>query len=219
MIYKELRKQVEDWSGNTTSEFLDSVNGFIHFAEDRVGMLVKLPAYTRRTTIATVAANQFIDLSAVPGFISVNHLTLDGYGNIDQKDTSFLKEAYPDSGEQGIPRFFAMQNDLTLAIGPTPDIIYTLDLDYFGKWPSLVTLGSDPTTANTETFISSKFGAALLSASMMYANLWMKDPAAVKSFGDEMMANLGLIDKFGKGSAKVTNNEMTNAGNSAGDSN
>lgn len=180
-------------------------------------MLVSLPNYTQNTTLSTTANVSTVSLSSVPGFISVNDLSVPGYGIIEQKDTSFIAEAYPDVSEKGPPRFFAMRDNVTLLIGPTPNAVYTLNLEYFGKWPSLVTLGLSSGTQTQETFISANFETALLSACMKYASMYMRDAESAKMFDDEMMANLGLVDKFARGKAKKPISEDSQAANDAGD--
>lgn len=220
MDYRSLRQQIENYCGNSDDGFIYSINDFIRKGEDKIGMLVDLPAYTKTATVTMLANTPLLDLSSITGFISVNDLFVSGYGIVEQKDTSFIREAYPDLTEKGPPRLFAMQNDKTLLLGPTPDINYSADLEYFGKWPSLVDLGTSTAMGadqNAQTFISSKFGPALFNAAMVQANLYMKDSEGVTLFKTELMESLGLVTKFAKGKAKADKAESTNAANDAGD--
>lgn len=180
-------------------------------------MLIELPAYVKTATISILANTPLVSLAAVTGFISVDDLTVPGYGILEQKDTGFIREAYPDDTETGPPRYFAMQNNLQILLGPVPDINYTANLEYFGKWPSLVDLGQSNVTAGQETFISANFETALLSMCMYYANLWMKDKDGAAMYYQEALAGLGLIDKFGRGKAKKPKSETDSAANTAGD--
>lgn len=217
MIYSVLRSDIQDWTGATSTEFLASINRFIRSAEQRIGMLVEIPAYVKTADVAFVANAPTISLAAITDFISVDDLTIPGYGIVEEKDTGFIREAYPDDSETGPPRFYAMQNNKLLLIGPTPDINYAGNLEYFGKWPSLVDLGADPSTAQQQTFISENFEAALLSMCLYFANLWFKDKDGAALYMAEAQAGLGLIDKFAKGKAKKPNSEENSAANSAGD--
>lgn len=219
MDYRTLRSNIENYSGNSDDGFILSINSFIRQAEAKIGMLVDLPAYTKTASITFAATVPTVSLLAVTDFISVNDLFVPGYGIVEQKDTSFIKEAYPDATEMGPPRFFAMQNDKLLLLGPTPDISYSADLEYFGKWPSIVDVGTAPSPANqnAETFISSKFENALLNGSLYFANMYMKDAEAAQMFKAEMMDGLGLVSKFAKGKAKADKAESENAANKSED--
>lgn len=178
-------------------------------------MLIDLPAYTKTVSVTFAANSPTVDLSAVAGFISVNDLSYNQYGIVEQKDTSFIREAYPNPAYRGPVRYFAMQNNNTLLLGPTPDIDYPAVLEYFGKWPSLVDLGTNVSTQDKETFISQYFETALLNGAMYYASLYMRDSQSAQDFKQEMVDSLGLTTKFGKGKARADKAEKTNAANDA----
>lgn len=219
MTYRDLRADIETYSGNSDDGFIKSINRFIRQAEAKIGMMVDLPAYTKTTQVTFVATVSTVSLSAITDFISVNNLFVPSYGIVEQKDTSFIREAYPDATEMGPPRLFAMQNDKEFLLGPTPDIDYVADLEYFGKWPSIVDLGTAPSPAdqNLETFISSRFETALLNGTLYFANMYMKDTEAAQMFKAEMTDALGLVAKFSKGKAKADKAESENAANKSED--
>ena len=216
MIYSVLRQDIEDWTGNTDPSFLKSINRFIRQAEAKIGMLVQIPANLVQASppVSIQPGNNLVDLSYLsPQFISVSDFTIPGYGIIQQKSTGFMQEAFPDMSELGQPRYFAMQNNYTLLLGPTPDIAYPTSLNYNGKWPSLVDLGANTSTKNNETFISSVFETALLQGSLMFASLYMQNQSAATTFKAEMMDALGLLTNFGTGAANKPDSERSNASN------
>ena len=177
-------------------------------------MLVHLPNYKAQTPIATVANVQTISISpGVTDFIAVESINLLDYGTLEQKETSFLEEAYPNNGEVGPPRYFAMHDDLTLTIGPVPDAVYSMILHYTKKWPSLVDLGHAPLTINNETFISSKFETSLLNGTLMNAAMFMKDAESYQGHKAEFMEGLGLVTQFAKGAAQKQRSEKQNSAN------
>lgn len=182
-------------------------------------MLVDLPAYSKLVDVELTANEATTDISDIDDFISVNYIFVPGYGIVEQKDTSFLQEAYPDATEKGPPRLFGMQSDKVFRWGPVPDITYTATMEYFSKWPSIVDLGTAPSPAdqNLETFISSKFETALLNGALYYANMYMKDTEGAQMFKAEMMDSLGLITKFAKGKAKADKAESENTANKSED--
>lgn len=219
LIYSVLRRRLETYTANTDPEYLGEIDGFIRQAESTIGNLVDIPAYLKTASLVSVAANPFISLPAqstpVTDFISVEDLTVDGYGIIQQKSTGFLREAFPDSSEQGPTRYFAMANDQTLMLGPIPDQVYSYGMFYRAKWPSLVDLGKSSGTASQSTFIADKFEAGLIHASLYYANMYMKSQIGVALEEKEMLRALGLLDEFAEGDAKASGSEKYNSSNMA----
>ncbi len=214
MNYGDVRRSVQTFSSNTDPEFLSQIDTFIFQTESRIGQLVRLPAYSATASLVTVAGVNTISLNSLtPQFISADYINLLDFGTLEQKEKSFMFEAFPNAGEQGTPRYFGLQDDLTLIIGPTPDAVYSLTLYYFSKWGSLVALGHNPSTVNNETFISRTFEAALLNGTLMNAYLFMQDTEAYQMHKAEFMENLGLVREYKQSSAKKQFSEQTNAAN------
>lgn len=214
MTYGDLRRSVQTWTTNSDPEFISQIDTMIRQCESRIGQLVKLPNYEATTSIVTVAGVNTISLSSViPQFLAIDYINLPDYGTIEFKEKSFIYEAFPNNGEQGMPRYVGLQDDLTLVFGPTPDAVYTMTMYYFGKWPSLVTLGQNPSTANNETFISRSFEAALLNGTLMNANLFMQNMEQYQMHKQEFTENLGLVKEYKGGPAYKPFGEKTNAAN------
>lgn len=204
MTYSELRRSIEVWTGNTNPEFLSEIDRIIRQAESKIGMLKKLPDYQQTIPVAISGST----LAMPAGFISVDFLFIEGAGNLELKDQSFLREAYPDSTVTGPLRYFAMQDAKTVVFGPAPDGSYSGVLGYFSKWPSLVDLKAQPTT---ETFISQNFEAALLHGCLYYSALFRQDADIAGVERNEMLECLGLIKKFGEGRAVKQEAEKNSA--------
>ena len=214
MTYNELRRSVQTWTSNTDPEFISQIDTFIYQCEARIGQLVRLPNYSATAPLVTVAGVNTISLSGLtPQFISVDYINLLDFGTLEQKEKSFMFEAFPNNGEQGSPRYFGLQDDLTLVLGPTPDAVYNMTLFYFSKWPSLVTLGHNPLTVNNETFISRAFETALLNGTLMNAALFMQNADSHQGHKQEFMEALGLVKEYKASSAKKEFSENTNAAN------
>ena len=214
MNYGSLRRTVQTWTSVTDPEFLSEIDTFIIQTEARIAALVHIPAYKARVAITTVANVATISISPlVTDFIAVESVSLLDYGVMEMKETSFLEEAYPNNGEVGPPRYVAMSDDQTLLFGPTPDAVYSMTLHYTKLWPSLVTLGHNPTTINQETFISSKFPTALQNGVLMNAAMFMKDAESYTGHKAEFMEGLGLVTQFAKGAAQKQRSEKTDSAN------
>ena len=73
---------------------------------------------------------------------------IDAAGNYEyllNKDVNFIRAAYPNPAESGIPRYYALfgpqytnRNELSFLLGPTPDANYQVELHYFYYPPTIV---------------------------------------------------------------------------------
>lgn len=214
MTYGQLRRSVQTYTTNSDPEFLSQIDTFVFQTEARIGQVVKLPNYEVTTALATAAGVNTISLASLtPQFLAIDYINVLDYGTLEFKEKSFIYEAYPNNGEQGQPRYVGLQDDLTLVLGPTPDAIYNMTMYYFGKWPSLVTLGHNSATINNETFISRSFEAALLNGTLMNAHLFMQNSESYQMHKAEFMDSLGLLKEYKGGPAYKPFGEKTNAAN------
>jgi hypothetical protein len=108
----------------------------IRIAEYRLNRLVIAPEREVRTTIETVAGQQYIDLPS--GFRQARAVFLNG-------DTGYpLAGVTPQvllgnwADSSGAPQAYAIQN-MQLWLGPAPDAVYEIDLTYIEKLPGLST--------------------------------------------------------------------------------
>jgi hypothetical protein len=67
------------------------------------------------------------------------------YEYLLNKDVNFIRQAYPQPTDTGIPRYYALfgprsdnPTELTFILGPTPDAAYGAELHYFFYPPSIV---------------------------------------------------------------------------------
>jgi hypothetical protein len=77
------------------------------------------------------------------------------------KDVNFIREAYPTSATQGLPKYYAQfDGDFTtppspgnFILGPTPNANYSVELHYYYDPPSIVTSGTSWLGDNAETVL------------------------------------------------------------------
>lgn len=205
MDYPTLRKDIELWCNSSDEEFISQINRFIKQAESKIGMSVRLPAYTTQIAV-TATGGSMTTTVALPSFLTVDYIFFPLYGILEQKSASFIKEAYPDTlTEMGPLRYFAMQDATTILWGPTPKNTASDGvIQCFSKWPSLVDLGANSATAHMETFISQNFETALLHGCLYYAALFQKDTDMAAAEKQEMMESLGLMANFNTKTKKQT---------------
>lgn len=145
MNYAQLLAEIQSYTQNTFSTA--DINTFIEQAEQRIYNEIQFPSLRKNVTGTLTSANQY--LSCPLDYLSTYSLAvIDGSGNYTyllNKDVNFIREAYPGPTTQGLPLYYAifgpqyaLINELSLILGPTPDQNYNVELHYFFYPPSIV---------------------------------------------------------------------------------
>ena len=177
------------------------LNTFIQQAEQRIYNTVQFPTLRRNETGFTTPDNKYLACPA--DFLSVYSMAvIDSTGSYEyllNKDVNFIRQAYPQPTDTGIPKYYALfgpsyynSNELTFILGPTPDILYNVELHYFYYPESIV-------TANT-TWLGDNFDTVLLYGSLVEAYTFMKgEDDMVKLYNQKYMEALQLAKRLGDG--------------------
>ena len=164
----------------------EQVNTFIRQAEQRIYNSVQFPSIRRNVTGTTTNGNKY--LSSPSDFLAVYSMAvIDGSGNYEyllNKDVNFIRAAYPNPADTGIPQYYALfgptttndnppaiTNELSFILGPTPNAIYDVELHYYFYPESIVTAGS--------SWLGDNFSSVLLYGTLLEAYTYMKGEADV----------------------------------------
>lgn len=192
MNYAELVAAIEDYCEQTFAT--TDVNTFIKQAEQRIYNSVQLPALRKNVTGNTTASNKY--LAAPSDWLATFSLAvIDASGNYEyllNKDVNFIRESYPAPTDTGKPIYYALFDQNTFILGPTPDASYTMELHYFYYPQSIVTAGT--------TWLGDNFDSALLYGALLEAYTYLKGEADIiqvyKQRYDEAMM---LLKQLGDG--------------------
>lgn len=159
MNYSELTTAIQQYTENEETEFVAQIPNFVRQAEERIFRSVMIPELRKNATSTTAAGNQY--LARPSDFLSVFSLAVvDGDGDYTyllDKDTNFIREAYPSSSTQGLPKFYGQfdgdsgADSGNFILGPTPDAVYTVELHYYYDPPSIVTTSTSWLGDNAES--------------------------------------------------------------------
>ena len=176
MNYTELTQAITDYTENTETSFVGNIPTFIRQAEEKILRQVLIPELRKASTGATVANSQY--LARPSDMIAVYSIALqDGGGNWEyllNKNVTFIKEAYP-SDPKSKPKYYAQFVGGTsttpgfFILGPTPDAVYNVQINYYYDPPSIVNAGTTWLGDNAET--------ALLYGCLLEAYSYMKGDA------------------------------------------
>jgi hypothetical protein len=203
MTYNELVTAVQDYCENT---FLTvDMNTFIRQAEQRIYNTVQI-ANLRKNMTGTLSANNKY-LACPPDFLSTYSLAVvDADGNYQyllNKDVNFIREAYPNPSDTGLPKHYAIfgpasnaVTELSFILGPTPSTNFAVELHFYYYPESIVTAGT--------TWLGDNFDSALLNGTMVEAIRFMKgEQDMVKLYQDMYIQSIGLLKNLGDGKQRM----------------
>jgi hypothetical protein len=198
--YAELVSAIKGYAENefpaTAGSFTSTnqLNTFIEQAEQRIYNSVQFPAIRKNVTGTTTSGNKYLTMP--PDFLaSYSMAAIDGTGNYEfllNKDVNFIRAAYPSPTDLGLPAYYALFDDNTFILGPTPDAAYTMELHYYYYPESIVTAGN--------SWLGDNFDSVLFYAALLEAAAFMKsDPDTIKNYTDRYNEALTLAKRLGDG--------------------
>ena len=172
MTYDELVTNIRNYTEVDSNVFSNSViNTFITMAENRILRDIDLDVFKLEVAGSLTSGNRF--LTAPSDILTHRYMILTSVGGdqifLDFRDTSFMKEYWPDGSETGVPKYYSVWDQNTFYVAPTPDASYTVELGYIYRPAQL-------SSSNTTTWVSVNGPEVLLYASLIQAYSYTKAP-------------------------------------------
>ena len=192
MNYTELKTNVQDICENTFTD--EQLAMFTEQAEQKIYNAVQIPALRKNVTGTVTGSNTY--LTVPTDFLYVYSLAVvDSSGDYHfllNKDVNFVREAYPAATPTGLPKHYAVFDETTFLLGPTPDSSYVTELHY-GYYPeSIVTAGT--------SWLGTEFDSALLNGTLVEAIRFMKgEPDLVALYDKMYVTSMSLLKVLGDG--------------------
>lgn len=170
MNYTDLKTAVRD---TVEVDIPDAVLDMLtRQAEQLIYNTVQLPVMRENVTGSLTSGNKYL---AMPGgmLFIYSLAVVNGSGDYTyllNKDVNFIREAYPDGADTGFPKHYAIFDDDTLILGPTPDASYTAELHYAAYPTSIVSAGT--------SWLGNNFDSALLNGTLIQALRFIKGEEA-----------------------------------------
>ena len=180
-------------TGGLTS--VQQINTFIQEAEQRIYNSVQLLNLRKNVTGQTTASNKYLTVPTdwLANFsLAVIDPVTGQYDYLLNKDVNFIREAFPIPATTGKPTHYAMFDNTSYILGPTPDATYQMELHYFYYPQSIVTA--------TNTWLGDNFDSVLLYGALLEAYVFMKGEAdVVKMYQDRYDAAMALLKQYAEG--------------------
>ena len=169
--FTTLKNAIQDYLETTETTFVNNLSIIITQAEDRILNSVQLPDFRKNVTGTTTDGTPYLTMPS--DFLAPYSLSVDnsGYEYLLFKDVNFIREAYPAATTEGVPKYYAVFDENTFILGPTPSSNLTAELHYFYK-PESITASSDGTS-----WLGTNAESALLYGSLVEAYTFLKGDA------------------------------------------
>ena len=193
MTYTELKTNIADICENSFTDAQLAL--FTEQAEQQIFNTVQIPALRKNVTGRTQADNQYLTVPITDFLYAYSLAVIDSSGSYTyllNKDVNFMREAYPVTATGSLPKHYAYFSQTSFLLGPTPDVIYDVELHY-GYYPESIV------TANT-TWLGNEFDTALLNGALVEAIRFLKgEQDMVAMYNDLYMQSLILLKNLGDG--------------------
>tara|TARA_R100000426_G_scaffold81264_1_gene59211 strand:- start:1229 stop:1855 length:627 start_codon:yes stop_codon:yes gene_type:complete len=184
--YTELKANVEDICEQTFTA--DQHAMFAQQAEQKIYNTVQLPALRKNQTGTLTSGNKYLTMPTNMLYVySLAIISGSDYIYLLDKDSNFIREAYPNPATTGIPKHYAIFDSDTFIVGPTPNASFSAEL-HFAYYPeSIVTAGT--------TWLGTNFDSALLNGALVEAIRFQKGESDMVNLYTELYKQAILLLK------------------------
>jgi|TARA_A100001515_G_scaffold63332_2_gene50162 hypothetical protein len=143
--FTTLKQAIQDYLETDETTLVTNLPTIITQSEERILKAVQLPNFRKNVTGTTTQSNSYLETPS--DFLSPYSLAVDnsGYEYLLFKDVNFIRQAYPSESATGVPKHYALFDDTTFILGPTPNANLTVELHYFYE-PESITVSSAGTS-------------------------------------------------------------------------
>lgn len=179
-------------SGGLTSD--EQIAVFVRQAEERIYNSVQLLELRKNVTGNVTAGNQYLTVPS-DWLANFSLAVIDESGAYEyllNKDVNFIREAFPAPDSLGKPTHYAMFDQDSYILGPTPDDNYDVELHYFYYPPSIVDAGT--------SWLGDNYESALLYGSLLEAYTFMKgETDVIQNYESRYGQSLAMLKQLGEG--------------------
>lgn len=202
MTFAELKSLIQNYLQNSETTFVSDLPSIIEQAEERILKTINLPLFRKNVAGTLTSGNEY--LATPTDFLDNYSLSFTSSGSQNfllYKDVNFIREAYPNSSTTGTPKHYALFDDTTFIIGPTPDSSYVVELHYLYRPTSITASGESGTT-----WLSTNAKNALLYGCLVEGYLYMKgEPDLMVKYEERFLQALARLKDLGEADNTIDN--------------
>ena len=163
--YTDVLASVAGWLNRT--DLTAMLPDFVALAESRIARDLRVRRQVANAGLLTVANSQSVTLPA--GFLEIENIGLSStspQAPLTVVTPEILDRRYPASFNNGQPVVYTVMGD-SIMLGPTPDAVYTVSVDYYKRWDALAVT---PTN-----WLLTNYPMVYLSAALVEGALYLQD--------------------------------------------
>jgi hypothetical protein len=193
--YATLTTLIQEYCESTESTFVANIPTFVQLAEERIYNTVQLPTVRKNVLGNVTASTQY--LSMPNDWLSTFSLAVidpvtNEYEYLLNKDVNFIRASFPDPTYEAKPQYYAVWDEETFILGPTPDLNYSTELNYYAYPTSIVTAGT--------SWLGDHFESVLLYGSLREAYTYLKGEADMMQYYEQKyQESLAMLKRLGDG--------------------
>jgi hypothetical protein len=181
-------------TGTVTLTSTEQINTFIKQAEQRIFNIVQLLDLRKNVTGTCTTGNKYVTVPT-DWLATFSLAVIDSLGNYEyllNKDVNYIRQAFPNPSESGIPTHYAYFDQNSFIVGPTPNDNYAVELHYFYYPTSIVDAGT--------SWLGDNFDSVLLYGSLLEAYTFMKgEPDVIQGYQKRYDEALAMLKMLGEG--------------------
>ena len=190
-----LKSTVQDYCETSETTFVADLDRFIQEAEERILKNVELPVFRKNVKGNGTSSSPY--LSTPSDFLATYSLALiidSVYTYPLFKHVSFIRDYTPNPSTTGPTKYYALFDDNTFILGPTPAANYEYELHYKYRPASLTT-----TSGSSTTWLSDNAPDAMLYGTLVEAATFLKIPEEAAQYEQRFVLAINALLKIGEG--------------------
>jgi|TARA_R100000656_G_scaffold117866_1_gene91390 hypothetical protein len=188
--YTTLKTAIQDYVESSETTFTTNLPVFIKEAEERILKNTQLSVFRKNVTGTGTSGNTYL---ATPSdfLTSLSLAVLDSdsvYDFLMLKHVTFVREYIPTAATTGAPKYYAIFDENTFILAPTPSSNFTFELHYISR-PESITASADGTS-----WMGTNAPDALFYGSLVEAATFLKlDLPQIQMFEARFVAAVGGV--------------------------
>jgi|TARA_R100000329_G_scaffold73524_1_gene63900 hypothetical protein len=190
-----LKSTVQDYCETSETTFVAELDTFIQEAEERILKNVELPVFRKNVTGNATTGFQY--LATPSDFLATYSLALivnSVYTYPLFKHVTFIRDYTPNASTTGETKYYALFDDNTFILAPTPASDYSFELHYKYRPASLTS-----TSGTDKTWLSDNAPDALLYGTLVEAATFLKIPEEAAQYEQRFVLAMTALKRLGEG--------------------
>ncbi len=194
--YSGLKTAVQNYLDNTETTFVNSLDTFIQTTEERILKSVQLPVFRKNVTGSATANVEYLETPA--DFLSPFSLAVidssNNYTYLQLKHVTWIRDYTPARATTGQPLYYALFDNNTFIMAPTPPSNLSFELHYNYRPNSLTTVGD-----SNQSWLSDNAPNAMLYGCLVEGAVFMKmAPDTIMMYEQKYQEALAMLKLLGE---------------------